>query len=338
MRALVAEADLVLRVRIRTRTDVAPQSTETPASDRPSVEAEVLEVLKSGGQVHVGERISFVQHGHGVATFEPGRDHLLFLMRIARSRELDALAESNAHVWVSLQEHDDAHPLDTSSREVLLAATRDFAAAEGKPAEARIALLRAGTLRLITSGDVRLAGPALRDLATQPGVPLIDTADVPRLLAVVDDPATPIGVRVALLAELERRNLVDGGARTVVLLSNETPSEDLVVAIRASAHDVRPATRARLIELLVSGQPGVAAAAAIALGQPGDATVVPTLTQALDDPSSRVRQAAIRGLGSTRTPEALRSLEKAAKSNPDPATRRLAGAAARKLVARTAAP
>jgi predicted secreted Zn-dependent protease len=62
-----------------------------------------------------------------------------------------------------------------------------------------------------------------------------------------------------------------------------------------------------------------------------DASMVATLGSALEHPSPRVRNAAIRGLGATRTPAAIQVLRKAGKEHPDPATRRLARAEAQRL-------
>jgi hypothetical protein len=325
---LVAEADLVVRARVIQVSAVAGFSGEKGALERPAVEAEVVEILKGSLD---DSRFRFVQHGHGVATFEPGREHLLFLVHIARSRELETLSDRSGLRWVSLQEHDQAYPVDVPAREALLSAARAYAATEKiVGAEARLDLLRSGTLSLITSGDARLAASAIRDLVTAPNLALVTQDDRPALEGVIDDPTTAIGVRVALLTELEHRGLIDGQARWLALLADDAPSTDLVVVIPAVARDGRAPIRARLIALVASDRAEVAAAAAVALGVPGDASMVPILDSALAHPSSRVRNAAIRGLGATRTSEAVQALQQAGKTHPDPATRRLAQAEARK--------
>lgn len=302
---------------------------EEPVFDRPTVEAEVIEVLK-GSLATKG--IRFVQHGHGVAAFEPGREYLLFLVGVSRVRELDKLAGTSPIRWVSRQEHDQAYPVDAKTSEALLAAARAYAASEQTTgAEARIALLQSGTLSLITSGDTRLAASAIRDLVAAPDLELVTLDDRPALLAVVDDASTAIGVRVALLSELERRQLIEGQTRWLALLADDAPSADLVAAIRAAGSDGRAPIRARLAALLKSDRVEVAAAAAAALGQPGDASMVAALSSALTHPSSRVRNAAIRGLGATRTPEAIQVLQETGKNHPDATTRRLANAEAKKL-------
>jgi len=336
VRSLVNESDLVLRARIVGARGVAARSSEAPGLERPEVEAEVLAVLK--GEIEA-PRIGFVQHGHGVAGFEPGREHLLFLVDISRSRELDVLGAGGAQRWVSLQEHDEAYPLDEPGREALLAAARAYVdAAAAANFEARSDAVHAGTLGLLTSGDSRLAASALSDLVGAPNVPLVTPADRPALEALLDDPATPISVCVALLTELERRGLVDGQVRWTTWLADDAPTADLVVAIRAAGHDGRPEVRARMLALLSSERVEVASASAAALGRPGDASVVGPLARALGHPSSRVRHAAVRGLGRIGTPAAIHALEQAGESHSDPATRRLARAEARKRQAGAESP
>jgi hypothetical protein len=136
---------------------------------------------------------------------------------------------------------------------------------------------------------------------------------------------TPIGVRVALLAELDRRGMVDGPARWVELLRT-TRGHELQAVIRAAgAHHSAP-TQAALLEILVGDDPGAAAAAAMALGAPGNHGVVAPLSRALSQGDERLRMASIRGLGRIATPSARAALEEAAGSHPDPATRRRARA------------
>jgi HEAT repeat protein len=86
-----------------------------------------------------------------------------------------------------------------------------------------------------------------------------------------------------------------------------------------------------LIQLLGSPDREVAAAAAVALGAPGNAAAVAPLTVLLEDPESRVRMAAIRGLGRVATNSARQALEAAAASHPDAATRRRAAAEVTRL-------
>lgn len=324
----VAESALVLRARIVTVEGALSLKGEPSGSDRPSLEAEVLEVLKGSFEA---EHVRFVQHGHGVAQFEQGTESLLFLQPIARSRELDSLGRSGAFAWVSLQEHDQEYPLAGPSREPLLQAVRAYVSAYETSAGApRLALLRRANRALLTSGDARLAASALKDLAAAPQLELLTAEDLPALEPVLDDPGTSMGVRVALLSELGRRRLVTGSARWLQLLSSDAPSRDRVTAVRAAASSTDPAVRASLVALIGDPDAEVAAAAAVAVAQPGASAAVAPLTAALSHDSPRVRMAAVRGLGRIATPQAFQALGAAAASSPHPETRDRAEAELRK--------
>jgi len=334
--ALVAESDLVLHGRIVSVEDDLRSLAGPPGTRRPGVEAEVREVLKGSLEA---PRIRFAQHGHGVAPFEPGREALVFLIAIDRSRELDALGRAGTHAWVSLQEHEDAYPLEGPLGERLLAVTRAYVAAGAAPsAEARTAALRRATLGALRSGDARLAASAVTDLALAPEAPLVTAADRPALQAVLDDAGTAMGVRVGLLAALERRGLGAGPPGWLRLLADDVPAPDRVIAIRAAGVSGGDAVRARLLALLADPDPAVAAAAAAAVGNPGRDEAVPPLAAALESEAAPVRMAAIRGLGRIATADSLRALESAAASHPDPATRRRARAELAKRRATRAPP
>lgn len=321
LRGLVAEADLVVHARIVSTDQAVSISTERGPLSRPAVEAESVAVLKGSLEA---ERVRFVQHGHGVATFSPGDETLLFLIDIDRSRELRALARSGAVQWASLQEHSDAYPVVEATRAALLGAIRAYAGAEGASPEARQAELRRATVGLITSGDSHLAASALRDLVAAREAELVTPADVPALRSVLADPAASMGVRAALLTELGRRRLLDPGPVWLELLAEAGPTRDRITAIRAAGASAGPSVRPRLVALLADPDADVAAAAAAALGRPRDDAAVAALAGALSRGDAKVRTAAIRGLGRIGTPAADRALEEAAKSHDDPGTRRRA--------------
>jgi hypothetical protein len=329
LHGLVAEADLVLHVRIAAADVMVGASTELGAQVRPGVEAEVLGVLKGA---YGRPRVRFAQHGHGVVRFEPGRETLLFLIDIARSRELRAVREAGLYEWVSIQEESDEYPLEPPARERVLSAARAYVSADAAATPAlREAALRRTTRDLLTSGDADLAASALRDLVLAPAAPLLSAGDLPALLPLLDDPGTSMGVRASLLAELERRRLLDGAPHWLRLLDGGAPTRDRVTAIRAAAASSSSSpVRTRLIALVSDRDEEVAAAAASAIGRPGDTAAVPPLAAALAGDSARVRMAAIRGLSRIAAPDAVRVLEEAAASHPDAATRRRAAAELRK--------
>lgn len=324
---LVGGADLVAHVRVTDphATVVVKQTGER----RPVVRVELLEVFKGEGEP--GESLRFASHGHGVAEYTEGEEALVFLAPIARSRELDVLQAAGLR-WVSSQEHDDRYLLTPGTRGRLLAAVRGYVAAEGlsQPA-ARVKALRGLTLDLLTSGDARLGAFAVQDLVLAGQVPLVTAEDVPRLLAdVVSSQAAPIGVRVGLLAELQRRGLVNGAPLWLALLGS-TEKPQLLQVVRAAGRHPSAEVNAALVGMLAGGDDEVAAAAALALGDPAHTAAVGVLTGALDRAEPRVRMAAIRALGRIGTSEARNALEAAAGSHDDPATRRRAAAEVRRL-------
>jgi HEAT repeat protein len=245
---------------------------------------------------------------------------------VERSRELAVLAGGGLR-WVSFQEHDARFLLEGEDGARALEAARRYAAAGAAPApEARLAALRAATLGALLSGDDRLAGDAVQDLALTSPLELVSAADVPRLRAeVVENPAAARGVRLALLSELGRRGLVDPTPIWLAML-RETPPPELTQVARAAGLQTAPEIEALLLEMLGSNDAGVAEAAALGLGQPHHANAVPGLAAALGNEAPRVRMAAIRSLGRIATPAASKALEAAAQGNGDPATRQRASA------------
>jgi hypothetical protein len=334
LHGLIAEADLVLHARILSVEERLTSGDDAPKASRPTVEAQVIEVLKGALDA---PRVRFAQHGHGVVEFAAGDETLLFLVAIARSRELDALGDAGTHAWVSLQEHEDDYPLEASTRERLLAVAGAYIEADAATsAAARETALRRATLGLLGSGDARLAASAVRDLVLAPDAPLVVAKDRPALEAILEDPTTSMGVRVALLTELERRKIVEGSGLWLRLLSSEVPPPERATAARAAGSSVSGPVRARLIALVADPDAGVAAAAAIAVATPGSRDAVAALARALALGAPKVQMAAIRGLGRVATRDAERALESAASSHPNPDTSRRARAELVKLRALTA--
>lgn len=325
--ALVAGAERVAVVRIvdPLALAVVPETGD----QRPVVEASLLVPLKGGGAP--GETLRFASHGHGVAEYLPGEEALVFLAPLERSRELSALSASGLR-WVSFQEHDARYPVTPENRERLLGAVRGYvdAAAQSSPV-ARIDALRRVTLGLLTSGDARLAAGAVQDLAVSESLPLVTAADVPLLRErVLSSPDAPLGVRLALLVELDRRGLLDATPLWLPLL-RDTPLPDRLQVVRVAGRQRDPAVEAALVELLAADEPELVEAAALALADPLHAAATPELARALAHPEPRVRGAAIRALRAIATPAARDALVAAADEHADPDTRRRAAAAARSL-------
>jgi hypothetical protein len=319
LRALCGEAEVVVRARISGRSEA---SIGDDGKRRPVVDAQILETLKGAP---AGESIRFVQHGHGVAPFETGDEALVFLHSLHRSPELRALSGRDDVVWVSLQEQADSYPATEADTE-LIRAVRDFVAAGRLPTRAeRSESLRRATLRQLASSDARVAGSAVRDLVAAEHDPVIRAADLPAIEAVLMNASTPIGVRIGVLSELERRNLLDTRVHWVRLLRTTQGSERRSV-IRAAGMRPTPEVNGALVEILAADDIEAAKTAAVALGTPGNRAAVAPLGAALASDHSSLRLASIRGLGRIATPEARKLLAQAAASHPDPATRRRARA------------
>lgn len=324
LQAFVAESELVLHVKILAAGERVPVRADPAGGGRPFVEARVIERLKGP---ETEDRVRFAQHGHGVVPFEPGDEALIFLIHLSRSRELDELASSTDLSWVSLQEHGEGYRFSEIDGVTALEAARSYVAAEqADTAGERLQWVRRANFALLGSRDARLASSVVQALAADPGAPWLAPEDAPSLLAIVEDSATPIGVRVALLTELGRRGLAKGSGHWLGLLSEDAPASERLVAIRAAGYVTDPVVRGRLLAMTRSPDAGIAAAAARALGGPRDPIVIPVLVEALKHAAPTVRLAAIRSLGLIRTPEALDALATAAESHPDPATRRHARA------------
>lgn len=329
----VAEASIVLRGR------VSDPDAMYVASDgktrRALVVVDVLETLKGDPG---GESVRIAQDGHAVATYQTGDVALFFLKPIGRSLELRSLAVPGGATHVSGQEHDEAFVIEGPGGATLLAATRAFVASEKtESADERVALIRAATLDLLTSGDDRLATAALASLVLAPEAEWITPDDLPRLHSTIADASNSIGLRAGLIDELERRGLVAGDLERLALLRSAAPGE-LPSAIRALAPKSGPRVLDFLLELVAldsDASPTAVAEAAIALGASRDPRVLAPLSDAAMRPEQRVRNAVIRGLGLSDEARAAQLLSEISSSHPDPGTRKRAAAELRKTRHRT---
>jgi len=330
---LVAEADLVLRARV---TD--PETLFVSAdgvTQRRLVEIEILERLKGKTSA---KRIRIAQDGHDVARYATGEEALFFLRPIAKSRELRMLAVAGGPSHVSSQEHAEKFPVEGTYGPVLLSAVRKLAKSESaETKEERVALIRKATLELLVSGDPELGASGLASLVLAPHAAFITPSDLPALEKLLKSNDVSIGLRAGLIAELERRGLLDGPDHWLALLRT-APPEDLPVAIRVAGAHPSPRVSAILFQILedTDSRPEIAAECAIALGTRGNVGAVTALSGALTRGEARVRNAAIRGLGRIDAPEAWKALEVAASTHSDPTTRRRAQAAVRAAESRRA--
>ena len=327
LRSLIAESDLVIRARVqKLDTFVAPDG---PDEMRRSVlRVEVLEVLK--GPDVSGKSLAVSQHGHGVVKYRPGEEALLFLRHLSKSRELHKLASTGELEWLSTQEHDEAYALSPDARRATLQAARRYVSIEKMAGDERVQALRRITVKLLGSRDPQPGASALRDLVLAPGLPLVTREDVPALRKGIHDPKLSIGLRVGLLIELDRRGLLDPDPEWIRLLRTSNGKEQIAVIRGAGSHP-SALVNAALFELLAAQASETAAAAAIALGSPGNVSAVEPLSEALASKDKRVAMASIRGLGVIGNPDARAALASAAESHSDASVRRRAAAELRIL-------
>jgi len=321
LRQLTSDADLVVRARI------TAASAELEAGGRvyPVVHADVLATLK--GSTAPGP-IVFANIGAGATTFTLGEEVLLFLRHIERVAELAATPLQARLRYVAIPNASETFVLTDAVRPALSDAVRSYAAIAAIPdPEARGDALRKLTLAILQSGEPVLINSALRDFSPGGDAAALTLADLPAMVPLIESPRVPIGTRIALVAELERRGLIFGPTRWVRLLRTSHGS-DLLSVIHAIGEHQSAGVSAYLIPLLTQPDLAIATAAATALGVPGNIDAVRPLTVSLGRDDYALRLAALRGLGRIGTQGARQALELAAARHPDAAVRSRAEIAA----------
>jgi hypothetical protein len=291
-----------------------------PPLRRKVVDAELVEVLR--GEAKRGP-VRFVPHAHGGAEYARGEEVLVFLQNIDRNREYSKTPLAGAVRYAGIDDLGDHITLSATSRDAFIAAVREYTAAFLLNGTEQPHALGRITLKLLGSNEPRLATFALRDLAFAGGAPLVTEADLPELDRLIGDASRSIGVRVALLIELDRRKLVDAVPRWVRLL-RETRAAELPDVARGAGKNAHPDILRELVRWMEGGDRSAAAAAAEALGSRNHHAAVEPLTRALASNDGPLRRAALRSLGKIASPEARLALKRAAESHPDADMRRLA--------------
>jgi hypothetical protein len=308
---LCRAADIIAIARVRPIPD--PPKGAGPAFQQ-TTEAEIVEVLR--GEVRKGEKVRFLPHRQVDEQYKPEEEILLFLQEGVPDKQIR---------WQAVDNVSEKLVLDTRSREPLLSATRGYAAlGKGTRAGSDVQELRSLTLQMLASPEPRLGMFALRDLILAGPLPLVTAADVPALSALVDDATRPLGLRMGLLMELERRKLVEIGPRWVALLRAAPPAERVAVIRAAGSRWFSPPVTAEIITFLGGTDMDAAIAAARALGAEGNEAAVEPLGRAVKSEKAELRWAALGSLRRIASPAARARLAEAAASHPDPETRRVA--------------
>lgn len=323
LRKLTLEADGIVQARV-----VAATATIDAAGIAyPLVHVDVLATLK--GAIAPGA-LAFVNVGTGAATFVDGEEVVLFLRQLDRVAELAATALSTRLRWAALPNAGEK----LASRPLVVDAVRGYVALDAIPdPDTRGDALRTLTLRLLKSGDAMLVASVLRDLAPGGDAGALTLADLPAMVPLIENPRVPIGTRIALVAELERRGLVFGPARWVRLLRT-SHGTDLLAVLRAVGEHPSAGVNAQLIEFLGDRDLAVATAAATALGVPGNVEAVRPLASSLARVDTPLRHAAIAALARIGTQSARQALELVAARHPDADLRSRANVAAVEIARR----
>jgi hypothetical protein len=310
-RALVRNADAVVRARVL--------AGSAKLDTWPVVHVDVLETLK--GAPAVGA-LTFANVGAGTATFADGEELIVFLQHSERVPELAATPLQARLRYAAIPNAGEKVVLHDADRALITRALRGYANVEaiGDP-DLRTDELRKLTLEILKSGSPVLIAAALRDVGPAGDAAALTLTDLPALVPLLESSRVPIGTRIALVAELERRGLVFGPARWARLLRTSDGS-DLLAVIHAVAEHPSAGVDAQLFPLLAHADVTLATAAATALGVPGNVDAVRPLATSLGRDDAELRRAIVDSLGRIGTQSARQALELAAARHPDPVTRR----------------
>lgn len=314
LRQMTRDADAIVRARITAASDTIDAGGRT----YPIAQADVLATLK--GPAAPGP-LAFANVGNGAPRFVDGEEILLFLRTIERVPELAATPLQARLRYVVLPNAGETIVLTDTTRAPITNAVRRYVALEAIPdPETRGDALRALSLDLMKSGEPILVTSILRDLAPGGDAGALTVADLPAMVPLIESPRVPVGTRIALVAELERRSLVFGPARWVRLLRTSHGS-DLLAVIRAVGEHPSAGVNDQLIPLLGDPDLEVAATAATALGVPGNVNAVRPLAASLGRPDRGLYLAALRSLARIGTQSARQAIEFVAARHPDPELR-----------------
>jgi hypothetical protein len=317
LRQLTRDADAVVQARI------VASVAEIEAGGRtyPLVHADVIATLKGG--VGPGP-IAFANVGAGSATFVNGEEVLLFLRFIERVADLAATPLQARLRYVAIPNSGEVVVLTDAVRSVVMNAVHRYATVEVIPdPETRGEALRQLSLELLKSGDPILVTSVMRDFSPGGDAGALTLADLPAMVPLIESSRVPIGTRIALVAELERRSLIFGPARWVRLLRTSQGS-DLLAVLHAVREHPSAGVNATVIPMLQHRDFSVATSAAIALGVPANVEAVKPLAACLGRDDHPLRMEALRSLARIGTQGARQALELAAARHPDPAIRQRA--------------
>jgi hypothetical protein len=313
LRRLTRDADAVVTARVT----AARAEVEAGGVAYPIVHVDVLGTLKGAA----AGPLAFANVGAGVVGYADGEEVLLFLRHLERVAELAATPLQGRLRYVVIPNAGEKLVLTPWAKRPLTNAVSRYVAVETIPdPELRGEAIRSLTLDLLKSGEPVLIAAVMRDFEPGGDAAALTLADLPAMVPLIESPRTPIGTRIAIDAELERRGLVFGPARWVRLLRT-SKGTDLLAVIRAVGDHPSAGVTAQLLPLLRDRDPAIAEATAASLGVPGNVEAVRPLAAALAREDGTLRRTILRSLSRIGTQSARQTLELVAARHPDPELR-----------------
>lgn len=310
LRRLTRDADAIVIARIT----AARAEIDAGGVTYPIVHGDVLSTLK--GAAAPGP-LAFVNVGAGAVGYVDGEEVLLFLQHVERVPQLAATPLQSRLRYVVIPNAGEKLVMTPWARRPLTGAVGRYVAVETiADPEVRAEAIRSLTLDLLKSGEPVLIAAVMRDFAPGGDAAALTVADLPALVPLIESPRTPIGTRIAIVAELERRGLVFGPARWVRLLRT-SEGADLLAVIRAVGEHPSAGVTGHLVPLLRDRDFAIASAAAASLGVPGNVDAVRPLTAALAREDWGLRRTILRSLVRIGTQSARQALELVAARHPD---------------------
>lgn len=288
-------------------------------STLPPVDAEITELLREGDAKKGAVR--FWPHRHGNDEYVVGEELLLFLDPTRATERADEAK------YEALESIGDRFVVPAEERALWIDAARKYVAL-GKGSRENIDPHALGriSMNMLASSETKLAQFALRDLTLAGTAPVLDAADMPELLRIVDDARRPAMLRVGLLAELERRKLTPVGAHWVSVLESTPTNERSAVISGAKSRWFVPEVNAALVALVERGSSDEAIAAARAVGAEGNDAAVEALVGAVGRESAELRFVALGSLRRINSARAREALMGFAETHGDAETRKVAAA------------
>lgn len=270
------------------------------------------------------QRVEFFQYAHGHASYRPGDNAVLFLEALGAQHQLAAIARAGEIHYVSHQVRNTEHRLNAADLADYRAVLRSYAELAAAKSGMGLQSLSAIMLRMLHSDSPKLVESALLDWTTAGNSIEFSEADIDGFREIARSPVKPIGLRLALLREMSRRQLADE-TDWAWLLANES-EENLALVLAALSGYENKSLQADLTAILTHPSTQLAESAARALGHPVYTGAETSLQHLLTANSQRLNYAAAQGLAGINSRRARTILVEAAARHPNDKVRRMISA------------